>query len=152
MYETPEETLRQREIAREFQRLKQQGLGRPIISAINERGQRVVAVGGKGYVSTRWRNFHDFLWEFVVRVLGVDWFKTEQDKPEAERHPVFRWYGLSLAQMRKGKKGGVDSMAMTGAMEAYYRFAYNLYLLAHNGGIPDSLLNRLKKTKNFRGP
>jgi hypothetical protein len=152
VYEAPEETLRQREIAREFQRRKQQGLGRPIISTVNERGQRAVAVGGKGYVSTRWGNFQDFLWEFVVRTLGVEWFQAEQDKPEADRHPVFRWYELSLAQMREGKKGGAPSLAMTGAMEAYYRFAYNLYLLAHNGGIPASLLSRLKKTKNFRGP
>lgn len=152
MYEVSEETLRQRDVAREFQRRKQQGLGRPIISTVNERGQRVVAVGGKGYVSTRWKNFQDFLWEFAIRTLGVEWFQAEQDKPEAERHPVFRWYDLSIAQMREGKKGGVSSLAMTGAMEAYYRFAYNLYLLDHNGGIPDPLLCRLKKTKNFRGP
>jgi hypothetical protein len=78
VYEVPEETLRKRDVAREFQRRKQQGLGRPIISTVNERGQRVVAVGGKGYVSTRWKNFQDFLWEFAIRTLGVEWFQAER--------------------------------------------------------------------------
>jgi hypothetical protein len=46
--------------AQRLQREKQQGLGRPIVSA-EVAGHRVVAVGNTVYTSKQWNVFHDFL-------------------------------------------------------------------------------------------
>ena len=40
---------------------------------------------------------------------------------------------------------------MTGAVAAYLRFAYNLYLVAHNQRIQKRLIERLKDNKQFHG-
>jgi hypothetical protein len=48
--------------------------------------------------------------------------------------------------------GQVFSGPMTGAVSAYYRLAYNLYLIAHNGAdIQTRLLSRLRAAEQFPG-
>ena len=48
--------------------------------------------------------------------------------------------------------GEVYSSALTGAVSAYYRLAYNLYLIAHNSKhVQTRLLSRLKNKGNFQG-
>jgi hypothetical protein len=65
--------------ASEFQRQKQQGLGRPIISH-EFKGYRFVAVGSTLYweKAERWATFHVFLSDYLHRLLGVDWVKSEK--------------------------------------------------------------------------
>ena len=141
-----------REQARRFQRLRQQGLGKPIISQLTPKG-RQVAVGNKIYSSPGYKTFTDFLAHFVVDVIGLEWFHAEDKKPEAEQHPLFRLHMQAATQLKAQQVGGgqVKQAASTGAIESYYRFAYHLYLVSHNGGLPDALLARLKKG-TFRGP
>jgi hypothetical protein len=119
--------------AERAQREKQQGLGRPIVSA-EVAGHRVVAVGSTVYTSKRWKTFHDFLRQYLIGQLGADWFKIEQAKPLDQRHPVVRWYDQAIAdaQGNSTKVGEVYSGPMSGAQRAFLNLAYNIYLIAHH--------------------
>ena len=134
--------------AKEIQRQQQQGLGRPIISA-EFQGYRFVAVGSKVHYG-KWKTFHDFLGDYIKRALGEEWGNTELKKSFAERHPILRWYHNVCTLQREHiiQAGNVFSSPMTGAASAYYRLAYNLYLIAHNGSdIQTRLLARLRNEK-----
>jgi hypothetical protein len=143
--------LRQ-EQARRYQRQRQQGLGKPIISQLTPKG-RMVAVGNKVYCSPRWNTFIDFLSHFIIEVVGIDWFRTEDKKPESDQHPLFRLHRQTVAQLTAQQfgDGKLKRAEMTGALESYYRLAYHLYLVSHNGGLPEALLTRLKQKDQFRG-
>jgi len=119
--------------AERVQREKQQGLGKPIISA-ELSGHRIVAVGNSILTSKRWKTFHDFLRDYLIRQLGVEWFKSEQAKAADERHPIVRWYDQAIddAKRYSTKVGEVYSSPMTGAQRAFLNLAYNIYLIAHH--------------------
>ncbi len=142
----------ERHKARELQRQKQQGLGRPIIS-IEHQGYRFVAVGNRLYHG-KWKTFADFLTDYIKLTIGSDWGNAEIVKPLAERHPLMQWYDkLARLQMaHAGKPGELFSTPVTGAVSAYNRLAYNMYLIAHNGkDIQTRLLARLRNKENFQG-
>lgn len=123
--------LRRRAEAQHSQRRKQQGLGKPIIS-MSVGKKRVVVVGNTVYISTAWLTFHDFLRQFLVQKLGVEWFKLETAKNSLARHPVVRWYRRSLEGLEHLKPGELYHGPMTGAHRAYLNLAYNLYLIEHH--------------------
>jgi hypothetical protein len=138
--------------ARELQRQKQQGWGRPIIS-IEHKGYRFVSMGNRLHYG-KWKTFIDFLQNYIKVTIGSDWGNAEIAKPLAERHPLMQWYDkichLEMAHARK--PGELFSTPVTGAVSAYNRLAYNLYLIAHNGkNIQTRLLTRLKNKDNFQG-
>lgn len=139
--------------ARELQRQQQQGLGRPIVSALFQ-GHRFVAVRGQLHFSKDWKTFHDFLMYYIKIVLGEAWGTSELKRAEAERHPILRWYGLVCKYQRDHAPdmvGTIRTAPMTGAVEAYLGLAYNLYLLAHNAELQDRMIKRLKDRSNFLG-
>ena len=139
--------------ARELQRQQQQGLGRPIVSALSQ-GHRFVAVRGHLHFSKDWKTFHDFLMHYIKIVLGEAWGTSELRKAEAERHPILRWYSLVCKYQRdhvSPMAGTIRTAPMTGAVEAYLGLAYNLYLLAHNVELQDRMIKRLKDRPNFLG-
>lgn len=139
--------------AQELQRQKQQGLGRPIIS-VEHKGIRFVAVGGSRLHYGKWKTFSDFLTDYIKQTLGSGWGNAEIAKPLSERHPILQWYDkLCRLQAAHAKEpGGLFTTPMTGAVSAYNRLAYNLYLIAHNGkDIQTRLIERLKNKDNFQG-
>jgi hypothetical protein len=138
--------------AKELQRQKQQGLGRPIIS-IDYKGYRFVAVGNQLHYG-KWKTFSDFLANYIKQTLGSEWGNAEIAKPLAERHPLMQWYDkiCHLQAAHAKEPGALFSTPMTGAVSAYNRLAYNLYLIAHNGkDIQTRLIARLKDKDNFQG-
>jgi hypothetical protein len=139
--------------ARESQRQKQQGLGRPIIS-VEINGTRFVAVG-KTLYHGKWKTFFDFLGDYLKLTIGGEWGTAEiKDKPFAERHPILQWYQRLCELQRRYRtvEGATYSGPSTGATSAYYRLAYNLYLIAHNGtDIQARLIARLRNRDNFQG-
>ena len=153
-----EKILKQKE-AKEIQRTKQQGLGRPVISAIFK-GYRFVAVGSKFYYNKKekWETFHDFLVEYLKIIFGKKWGASEQNKTLVDRHPVLQWAYL-ISKYRQSvldeKDGQIVSSPMTGAVFAYLTLAYNLYLIAHNihlvhgEGLHARLVARLKDKDTF---
>jgi hypothetical protein len=140
-----------RQEAREYQRRLMQGLGRPIIS-FESNGYRLVAIGNEIQRSTRWRTFHDFLADYIKYLLTPEWGKAELVKPEAERHPLFSWFGkYERYTAAVAKRGEIFSAPMTGAIKAVLGLAYDLYLCAHNAELPPLLLKRLRNPATFEG-
>lgn len=116
-----------------IQREKQQGLGKGIIST-DWNGKRVVAVGNKMFVSDQWKTFHDFLFRYLVDVLGPGWFEAETAKSPEARHPIVRWRDLTVAafEATTASSNGIATGRMTGAQRAFLNLAYNFYLIAHH--------------------
>ena len=142
----------ERHKARELQRQKQQGLGRPIIS-MEHKGYRYVAVGNRVHYG-KWKSFADFLTNYIKVTLGSEWGNAEIAKPLEERHPLMQWYDkiCRLQAVHAKQPGTLYSMPVTGAVSAYNRLAYNLYLIAHNSkDIQTRLIARLKNKDNFQG-
>jgi len=132
-----------------------QGLGRPIISfEDNQHGYRIVCVGKQIRWSKNWRTFPDFLSDYIKSLLTAEWGNAELAKPDAERHPILRWYrkvGEYHRVQPKLEDGRVQLREITGAVRAYLGLAYDLYLCAHNAELPDLLLKRLRNPETFEG-
>jgi hypothetical protein len=135
--------------ALEQQREKQQGSGRPIISA-KVGDVQMVAVGDTLY-ATKAKTFHEFLWEYIKGVMGSDWGNAELGKPAEKRHPLLNWY-QQVAQYinahisEPGKPHRIPSI---GVGSAYMQLTYNLYLIAHNENLQRRLVERLKQPEQF---
>lgn len=131
---------------------KQQGLGRPIISAFFQ-GYRFVAVGSKLFYSKDWQTFHDFLLHYIGHLFSKEWFAQQSKKTGASRHPLLIWHdALRQFQQRNEKPGAkIQSAPMTGAAAAFLGLSYNLYLLAHNAGLQERLIRRLRHIEQFYG-
>jgi hypothetical protein len=101
--------------AQRVQQERQQGLGRPIISA-EVNGTRFVATKHRVYHSRDWKTFHDFLAEYIRTVLGSEWGNAELKKPLAARHPILRWYHYLCLHQQKfaTSPGEVHTAPMTG--------------------------------------
>lgn len=138
--------------AEQKQREKQQGKGRPIISA-EFHGYRLVAVGNSIKYSKSWKTFHDFLLGYIKDTMGSDWGNQEISKSLPDRHPVLQWYDVVCKHQKKTilEPGKVHSASMIGAVAAYLGLAYNLYLLAHNLELQKKLIERLKHKDQFLG-
>ena len=78
--------------AAEQQRIEQQGLGKPIISARMDNGHQFVAVRNRLLYSKKWKTFHDFLGDYLKGALGTEWGNAELCKPFDQRHPILVWY------------------------------------------------------------
>jgi hypothetical protein len=141
-----------RQNAREHQRRLMQGLGRPIIS-FEDNGYRIVCVGKEVRWSKAWRTFVDFLMDYIKVKLTPAWGNAELAKPEAERHPLVRWYQMmgKVQQTLPKQPNGLYQSQMTGAIRAYLGLAYDLYLCAHNAELPELLLKRLRNSLTFEG-
>src|SRR5258708_8489324 len=79
--------LRMRATAREKQRAKQQGLGKPI-GSVSIGGRRHVTVGQKVFSSANWKTFHDFLIAYLHSTFGKEWLQAEARKRPETRHPL----------------------------------------------------------------
>jgi len=136
----------------EQQRQRQQGFGRRIVSTELD-GVRQILVGNKIF-SGRWKTFTDFLPGYLRTAFGEEWGAAELAKPLTERHPVLIWYHHVCQQQQKYnlQPERVTSRPVTGADSAFFRLAYNLYLIAHNGhDIQGRLIGRLRNPDNFAG-
>ena len=101
-------------------RIKQQGLGRPIISGkIGE--YTVVAAGNTIHYSRKWKTFTDFLCDYIKLTLGHEWGNAEIAKPLEERHPILQWYDLFCRYQaaNQEKNGDIFSGPMTGVVCCY---------------------------------
>ena len=134
------------------QRERQQGFGKPIISA-EAFGQRFVAVKNRLLHSQKWLTFHDFLVDYLRTAMGSDWGNAELAKPFEKRHPILIWY-YHLCEYQKSfikEPGKVHSASMTGAAASFMHLAYDLYTLDHNAELQQKLIGRLRNHDNFPG-
>jgi hypothetical protein len=142
----------QRLEAARIQRERQQGLGKPIISA-TFKGQRFVAVKNRLFHSERFKTFHDFLLRYAMTALGPAWGTSELRKPEGERHPIALWYQALCRHQRSymSDSGKVVGMPYSGGTAAFMHLAYDLYSLDHNAELQQRLLGRLRNPQTFSG-
>jgi len=145
-------TATQAKIRAEQVRRQQFGEGRPIIEA-DYNGYKFVAVGSKLHYSNKWKMFPDFLMDYVKRILGTDWGKSELAKPIEERHVIMKWYDTMCRFQQKQIKGsdGLFDAVPCGAMRAYLLLSYDLYILQHNSALQNSIIRRLKHKDQFQG-
>lgn len=143
----------QRLEAKEHERRIMQGLGKPIISETLS-GYRIICVGSRIFYSQKWKTFVDFLFDYIIGILGVDWLKKEEAKPGSDQHPVLSWFFKTREFSRNNTARDKDGLIVgepIGGMRALLALAYDLYLCEHNWQLPESLVKRLKKRDNFEG-
>lgn len=149
--------LFQRAAAAQFDRILQQGQGRPIISEVY-REKRFVAVGGNLFYG-KWKTFHDFLFGYVLFRLGHEWIAEEKAKPEEERHRFVQWMNVykDLLTVYIVAPGQLNQMPFFGAARAVVGLAYDLYLAEHYCTTSDDknqfgrMLDRLRQNDQFFG-
>lgn len=144
--------LLERAKAQEKQREQQQGFGRAIIST-ELNGTRFVAIGKRLMWSDKWKTVPDFLGDYIRSTLTPEWGNAELAKPLEQRHPILVWYDHVCRLQKETIKepGKVASAPITGATDAYFRLAYDLYSLEHNAELQQKLLHRLKDPEMFLG-
>jgi hypothetical protein len=116
-------------------------------------GRRLVAVGNQLLWSSRWSNFHEFLFDYVVEVFGYRWWSAEQRRPSEERHAVLKWRSSLTAMMRRQTRGsdGLYRAMPDGPSEAYLLLGYDLYVLRNLNRLQDAVVNRLRRHDLFQG-
>jgi hypothetical protein len=117
------------------------------------RGYKFVAVGSNLHYSKTWNFFSDFLRDYVPTVFGKEWGDGELAKPFSERHLLVQWWARCREFISKQKPNADASYAArpNGFAAAYFAFAYDLYLVDHNGQLEENLLQRLKHHDQFQG-
>lgn len=139
--------------AAERRRLLLQGLGRPILTA--ELGdQRAVVVGNDLIFFRDCRTFPDFLFAYLRSLIGRSWWLTEAKTAPENWHPLMKWHEAVAQQQQRhadGPPGTIFSAPLTIAMRLVLQLAYDLYTLAHNIFVRDSLLDRLRDADQFPG-
>lgn len=151
------EAVFKRNNALEFQRARQQGRGKSIISA-EVNGTRFMAIG-KTVAYGKWQTFPDFLLHHVKVRFGREWGQSEMAKSGNERHPFVGWLGVlgGLMDEHVTNPGGINSLPEYGAVRAVFGLAYDLYLIEHhsrNDGDErafERLLDRLRHPDQFFG-
>jgi hypothetical protein len=135
----------------EQQRTQQDGQRHAIIS-IELAGYRFVRVGSKTCCGP-WLSLFNFLDYYIQITLGIEWFKRQRDKPLNEQHPILQWQEAFYQSVRDAgvAPGAFFQMRMTGAANAYFGLAYNLYLMAHNIALQKRFIKRLRNLHDFHG-
>jgi len=141
--------LRDRIEASEKQRRDQQGHGRPIQS-FNQNDARIVVVGKRLFQSTT-KTFHEFLFEYVGRAFGIDWFRKQMQS--ANPHPAAGWANAMNADRFDRHERRSTRSACNGT-RSLLAMAYNLYLIEHHyeqyeEPLLARLLKRLREPDNF---
>ena len=110
-------------------------------------------MGGTLFYSGKWKFFPDFLRDYVPSVFGKTWWEEQLAKRPEKRHPVFQWRTDAVRYMNEqpALKYDVYSAKPNGSLGAYMTFAYDLYVVADNGGLDEELLRRLKIFDQFLG-
>ena len=137
--------------AAEHDRRVREGGAKPVMAA-RANGTTMVAVGSRIRASETWRTFADFLVDYVLDEVGVDWFEAERKRPAAEQHPLVQlrasFYEFTASQE---VKDGMIYASPSGPAYEYLLVSYELYLLAHHMKLQESVICRLKFPKGYEG-
>jgi hypothetical protein len=130
----------------EGQRRALYGDGRPIISAAIK-GHRLVAVGSDLVPVPDGIGFHEFLHRFLESELTPAWGLPEIAKPEVGRHELIRWRDLHYKAIARAPGANATEqfqVPIIGASLAWFRLAYDLYLIKHNAELEAEILDRIR--------
>ena len=119
----------------------------------DHKNKKFLAVGSTLYFSEKWKTFPDFLFEFVWRIFGKDWYDTESAKNISDQNEIVKWFNKSLefSETQMPNKNGLIVANPNGFTSAYILFAYDLFTVLNNNFNIDSLIKRLKNKIQFQG-
>lgn len=133
------------------QRLRWGAPGPPVTSLVWDK--RVVAAYNKLFKIHAQATYHDFLGQYVSHVFGDEWWSTESSKPAGERHPVVEWYQATakfiLALPEHDQP--LSEFIMPAEAGHFFRLAFNLHQIEHQGLLLDRMVKRLKYSREFQG-
>lgn len=112
-------------------------------------GHDVVQVGGKIIVTRGIRHFPVFLDLYLQQLLRPQWMAEQMRLPPAEQNPVVQWRNICAAAERQDE--GEMVRIRTGAGRAWFRLAYDLYLMESNAKLQEELVDRIRTRKQFQG-
>ncbi len=115
-------------------------------------GYRIVASGKKILWGKKWKVFPDFLNQHLSDLLGAQWGAKQVALPLSQQHPVVQWRTIfaTIQQSQARDKDGFFN-ATSGAATAWFRLAYDLYLVEHNSELQKKLLRRIRDVNGFQG-
>jgi hypothetical protein len=120
-------------------------------------GQRVRAVGSTIYWTKPTQTFHEFLIDFVKWTVGRGWYMAQLGLPADQRHQIMQWITSQADHSRRlfgdglFTRGATVSTAPTGDELSLAALGYDLVHLCHGGGLPPSLVDRLRNRNEFQG-
>lgn len=131
-------------------RVAKHGEVKEIITA--EMGEwRFVASGKTLVYSKTWKVFPDFLNNHLHGLLGQKWVQRQVSLPLEDQHPAVKWRTIN-ALAHYGTPPRDDGLyeSDTGSVNAWFRLAYDLYLVEHNAELQSKLLRRLRDSEKFQ--
>jgi len=113
---------------------------------------RFVATGSTLHYAKNWKVFTDFLGPYLAGCLGKEWGERQVKLPLDDQHPIVQWHTL-LGLSQQGAKPDNRGLYGTriGAGNAWFRLAYDLYLIEHNAELKRRLIKRLRDPSHFQG-
>ncbi len=86
---------------------------------------KFIAVGNKLHYSKSWKTFPDFLFEFVWRLFGAEWYEIENQKNPEEQNEIVKWFNKSLefSSNQKPNDEGLIIANPNGDTSAYLLFS-----------------------------
>jgi hypothetical protein len=142
---------RQREEAAQFERNRQQGLGKAIQSY--PMGENRAVVIGRSLMVGKWPTFVNFLLDYFAERIGRQWIADEMKLGDAG-HPIGQW-ATKMREQDAGRSPGIIAKTkINNAFRSLLSAAYNLYLIEHHYEQYDEplferMLNRIRVRDGF---
>ena len=113
---------------------------------------RFVASGKTLVYSKTWNVFPDFLNNHLHGLLGQEWGQRQVKLPLVQQHPAVQWRTINALD-HYGTPPGEDGLykSDTGSANAWFRMAYDFYLVEHNAELQSKLLRRIRDADKFQG-
>ncbi|MBL4788233.1 MAG: hypothetical protein JKY60_04025 [Kordiimonadaceae bacterium] len=96
-----------------------------------------------------WEKPSDFLVSYLKSKLGLEWLSDQFNKDYRSRHEVAKWYTKGIPNIEEGSSDIWQKP--NGKALALLHLAYDLFVLEHEGNLPDFILERLRNGPNFNG-
>lgn len=124
--------------------------GPPITAVV--KGLRAVASYSTLLRLPETATYHDFLGLYIKHAIGEGWWLAEVGMPDDQAHQLIRWQRkVTQFQVLHTRGEGLQSAPGTGVIGHYYRLAFDLHTLHHQGLVQNRLIQRLKNKGNFQG-
>jgi hypothetical protein len=111
--------------------------------------ERHVAVGNLGIVRVpAGTTFQDFLFAFLIHILGERWIQSERQRTSRTRSPLIDWLDELIDLRRKAAvthAARFGTIELTGSTLTLMTLAHDMYSIYHCGAnLPSRMLKRLK--------
>jgi hypothetical protein len=117
-------------------------------------GQKVWAIGSRLYLNRPPKEtFSEFIVSVLGGTLGDEWIAEQESRPEEERHFVRRAYSKAM-EWTHTLEVGEDGLLVgepNGWTQYLLSLALDIALLIQAGGLPESLVRRLRTHDQYQG-